>query len=255
MTVISTFAASHIAASGGSLSACAPLTHVQALNLISHCHSDIRGLLYNSCLSVIDAVSGSQSFLYSWATVKLYYSLFYSIKSLLLIRKIGTFYHLQKPGLIEIKPGGVVRQLTRSEAKGGSHGSALRLFENFAPNHILVTSVGHNPSLEWIKRLREDVNYNFPRFLDPQPPVWFAKSIGSNSVRKVLASYTSDPNIYAFDPDHAALALPLLAARIAIVEAKTIGVEIDLSDQSFLVQCARDSSGTLTNLTTFLSLS
>jgi len=254
VTAVASFGHARLVATGGSFAACPPVNHIEASSLFQQANGDIRGLLINADLSLLDALGGARAGLYSWATVKLYYSLFYSIKALLLIRRRGLFYFNQKPGLVEIWPGGTVRKLTTAEGRGGGHGSAIRLFAAAAPNHVLLTPVGSFPSLEWMKSLREEVNYNLPRFVEPGVPDWFLKSVAIYPLRKVIASYTASPLLYAFDPDHAALALPLLAARSATEESTALGVTIDDDDRAALTKYAKDENGTLAQLVAFLYL-
>lgn len=254
MSAVTNFARAHLDQHGGTFASAPPINHIQSAGLLTHVAADITDTLYSSVISIIDAAQGIQSGFYSWATVKLYYSLFYSIKALLLHRGIGMFHYDSKPGLVEIKPGGLVRKLTTGESRGGSHGSALRLFRNTAPSSVLLTPIGMSDPLEWLKSLREEVNYSLPRFTEPNSPPWFEKSVGSNTLRRVAASYSTDLILYAFDPDHAALALPLLAARTAILEAAALGNPIPADDISFIGKSIKDDSGPITSLLSILSL-
>jgi hypothetical protein len=254
-SVIATFGAAHVAASGGDFSACPPLNHLQATSLSSNCKSDVTAFLYSGILTFSDAINGLRSSYYSWSTIKLYYCVFYALRALLILRGYGVFYYNLKPGLIEIKPGGLVRKLTTAEAQGGSHGSTLRLFEKFAPSSVLLTPVGAHHSLLWLKSLREEVNYNQIKFTEPSCPSWFVNSVGRNPLRKVVGSYTTDNLLYAFDPDHAAMPLPMLAIRLAALEAQAAGCLLDQSDRQYLAGSLRDDSGPLANMAAYLLLS
>lgn len=254
MTVIGAFAEQHILAHGGGFATTPPVNHIQATNLVVQVEADVTGLIFTSGLSIVDALNGIRSGYYSWATTKLYYSLFYSLKALLIVRRYGLFHFNGKPGLVEIWPGGLVRKLTTGEAQGGSHGSALKLFEKFAPNHLLLTPVGPDHPLKWLKGLREEVNYNLPRFLEPNLPSWFADSAGKNPLRKLMAAYVGDNNLYAFNPDHAVLALPILALRLASQEGLAAGYVLDDADKAFLAGRLKDEAGPIAPLAKHLLL-
>jgi hypothetical protein len=254
-SVVANFGAAHVAHAGGNFSACPPLNHIQAATLASQSKTDVTAHLYSGILTLADALNGLRASYYSWATTKLYYSLFYALRASLLVRGYGLFYYNTKPGLIEIKPGGLVRKLTTGEAQGGSHGSTLRLYAKFVPSSVLLSPVGADPSLQWLKDLREEVNYNQIKFMEPGCPRWFANSLAKNPLRKVVGAYITDNVLYAFDPDHAAMALPMLSLRLATQEAEAAGCTLEDSERQFLTGSLRDDAGPLANLAKYLSLS
>jgi hypothetical protein len=254
MTVVGEFASNALANAGGNITLCPPVSHLQASALSLNRSADINDFLYSATMTLSDAIASVQKRHYSWATCKLYYATFYSIRALLLCYNVGIFYDGSKPGVLIIRPGATLRKPTNAEAKGGTHGLVLNLFSKMFPTHRLLTEVnGENPMF-WLKSRREEVNYTIPRFVEPGCPIWFEKSFGKNSLRKVISSYTADNLLYAFDPDHALFALPLLSLQSAIEESNRLGFTMDADDRAYLASTLRDQDGILATLTKYLKL-
>lgn len=254
MSVIKAFVSSFVNSHGGNIAICPPLNYVQATTLSTNMALDVREMLYSGVLSIADACNGIRAGYPSWATVKLYYSVFYSLRAILLIRGRGVFHLDSKPGLIEVWPGGLVRKLTTAEAKGGSHGQVLYLFNKLYPNSSFLTPIGTEKAIYWLKHRREEVNYGQQKFVEPSMPYWFTNSLSKNPLRSLVSAYSNSPLLYAFDPDHATLALPLLISSSAISEAKSAGMEIEGGDRTFLASMMKDHDGPLANLIQYLDL-
>lgn len=54
----------------------AVISHVQATTLTSHLFQDAQSYYYSSWVTLVDGLRGLHAGFYTWATVKLYYSVF-----------------------------------------------------------------------------------------------------------------------------------------------------------------------------------
>lgn len=222
-----------------------PLDYLDADTIYKMLVQDASGYLYSAMVSIADACNGLRRGYYSWATCKLYYSLFYSLRGLLALRRKGLLYVESKPFLVEAKPSSKIRSLRRSESSGGTHGTIIKLFLVNVPTHILVSQpIDGCDSLIWLKKKREEATYGRAHYLDPSVPRWFS-FIPIHGVRKLISTYMSaDVPMYAFDPEHAMLALPILAVRCLSKELLlTDNPALDDTDAESLASMFVDEKG------------
>lgn len=184
-----------------------PLSAREATNIEQLLRVDATNYLYSACISIGDALQGIDRSLYSWATVKLYYSCFYLLRSLLALSGRVLLYDVTKPRTLICRPGEAPISLGGAR---GTHQAVVTYFAKSFPNSSLLSQdiLGEAP-FNWLMHQREEANYAAGRFGDPQCPTNFL-SIVRSGVRRSTAEYISDTTyLYAFDPDHAILALPL----------------------------------------------
>src|SRR5690348_12867745 len=79
----------------------APEAHTLALALAA----DSKDFCQQSVISFIDALRATESGFFSWATVKLYYSVFYGLRALLALDGDCFFYIGKSPKMICAQPG------------------------------------------------------------------------------------------------------------------------------------------------------
>lgn len=221
-----------------------PLTHLEAQALSAHLQVDAESYCYSALICIADACRAIEDEFYSWATVKLYYSCFYSIRALLALRGHGIFYVNEKPKIIQSLAGQIFRAAIKSESRGGTHGLVINMFGVYVPNHLLLSQpIGGVEALKWMKARREEVNYGTARYLEPSIPRWMER-ISHTGLRKSLNAYIEDTTfLYAFDEDHAVLAFPILAIRSLIGDMAGQGKELSDEDIQFLSKKVTDESG------------
>lgn len=182
----------------------------------------IKDCMFNynkASISFIEACRDISRNSYSWATVKLYYSIFYAAKSSLLAHSIYTM-RLPQPYRLIIKKGESISHLSMSDHRN-DHESALKSFATeLAGEYVLSNLVEDMNALEWIKAKRERVNYLRADFVEPDPPEYISEAeryIGSKGWLSFLQLSAEDA--YVFDKDFAILLIP---ARIIIDTADNI---------------------------------
>ncbi|WP_422055762.1 hypothetical protein [Sphingomonas sp.] len=169
---------------------------------------DIASSYERCAFTLYQAVSDLQAGDRLWASVKLYYSTFYALRAEILLAnrvvvRAGRFL------IVEGKRGAKFSQYN-GNAKG-DHGVAIALSQRFCSAHDILQSQTINGahSYEWLKSVRETVQYKLRRppelhSFDPFFPdsQW--------SIYDQINTFLSDNDPYfCFDPDYAALALPL----------------------------------------------
>ncbi|MDR6563576.1 MULTISPECIES: hypothetical protein [unclassified Arcicella] len=175
---------------------------VDYTNLCDCLKSDMDGFFLNAILSYSSAIDGLMKKSFSWATIKLYYTLFYSLKAELSRNGFIIFYHNGKlfSGLNQV--GEQFKPL-----KGTSHEAIFKLFSTkFPQNKFVINDIDNSKSFEWFKENREHVNYRINPMSDPQVSSLYLKPI--SNLRVWISNYIQDTNtnIYTFDNEHAYLA-------------------------------------------------
>lgn len=232
------------------------LSGSQAETLGKALGNDARGCYFSACTSLVDAICGLQNGLYTWATVKCYYSVFYALHSLLAVDGHCLFY-LKKPSGKIGTPFWITSRSGSSPAKAGkssgTHQIVLSRFKVEYPNHRLGSQpIMAQSALDWLMERRVESNYTTPRFLEPDVPKHFRK-VEEIGIRKALGIYVGDDrDLYLFDSDHAMLAYPLRALMdVGGYLQNQLNWVIEEDAASFLGSKCRDAAGAITPLTNF----
>lgn len=200
---------------------------------------------YSGAVSLGEAVQGLNRGMYTWSTVKLYYAVFYFLRSALACKKIAIFYEGTKPYSWKADPGKSPKKLS-----GQTHKAVLSAFSSeFPSSSILSQEIGGCSPLEWLMKLRESANYTNARFDEPSTPAHF-KMIDRIGCRKAIAAYMADStSLYSFDEDHAALAYPIEVFKYVLREsAPLIFSDNYEADRKYLGSLFTDSNGPMSDI-------
>jgi hypothetical protein len=223
------------------------ITPLEAATLESALLADAVDLYYSAWVSFMDALRGIQARCGTWATVKLYYSTFYTLRAALALGKVCAFH----VGSSSFSVKAIAGETPRSCADKGTHKTVMNTFNREYPAHSLVSQqIDLQNPLDWLVDRREAVNYRHARFSEPDFPQEFDFVI-EGGLRRTLATYLADSTLlYVFDPDHAIVAYPLRALQMIGDQmlAATIPLSLSSEEQSFLKSKASDKSGNLTAL-------
>jgi hypothetical protein len=100
----------------------------EAFQLRSALVEDARDAIYSGVLTIGEAAQGLDRRLFTWATVKLYYSVFYLTRAMLGVNGIALFYVNGKPYVWTAKAGALP-----VKSSGTTHAAVLKAFEEFMP--------------------------------------------------------------------------------------------------------------------------
>jgi len=210
--------------------------------------SDSKDFFQSGLVSFIDALRSIERGFFSWATVKLYYSVFYALRSRLALGGDCIFYVLKSPRVLSAKAGSATTNL-----KGTTHKAVLGRFRhNYPRDYFLSQDIGGCPPLDWFIERREETNYTFSRFCEPNTPSHFEFARNTNT-RKMLNAYATD-DLYVFDEQHAIIAFPFKLLRDLRVRLAANSLSPLLTAETeFLKASVRDRSGPLVSVDTLLS--
>ncbi len=212
---------------------------------------DANDYYFKGVLSLCEAINSIDRELFSWATVKLYYSVYYQILSAIaaneyiLIRKKGLYYLKNRVGE---KPAKVN---ARSE-----HTQILKLFGNlFKSTDILQTNaINGISSYEWLMNKRHQVNYKERMFNDPDcSDFWrnIRSYVTNNSLEQLLDKYIYDKGyIYCFQQEDACLALPIKRTLLSksLLETRNLFLPLESKKKTLLAKLLTVKSGALSNM-------
>lgn len=207
------------------------LTSQQSLALTPFLIEDGIDFYYKGLLSLCEAIHSMSRHLFSWATVKSYYSIFYLLRSSLAANGYGIVRN-KCLYLLPIQTG--AKPIKKSSKKyRNDHLCVISVYQDlYSTSDILQSNTidDINP-YEWMMERRNQINYRQRQFHDPGPPYFLqgiAQRIDSNSFDQLISTYVDDRNyLYCFQPDHACLALPI--RRLLLTRAEYADKGINLS--------------------------
>jgi uncharacterized protein (UPF0332 family) len=220
-----------------------PLSATDAQALQTCLTADAIDSIYSATITLAEAFQGLSRDLHTWATVKFYYSAFYSARCLLHLQGSCVFYVGTSPFHIHAEPGRFP-----SRGKGSSHKTAFELFATVFDKHVLLSQeIGGVAPHEWLMDQREEANYRKTRFVEPDEAERF-KIVSERGVRKILQEYLADDShLFTFDPDHAMMAYPLQLWRYALAATASVPPASRLQTEAarYLGTLLRDHDGPL----------
>ena len=220
------------------------LKSAEAAQLQAALTEDARDAVYSGLLTIAEAVQGLDRHLYTWSTVKLYYSVFYLARAMLAATGVGLFYVNRTPFVWKASAG------EHPEKRSGTtHATVLQAYAEFAPGSLLLSqTIGVEEPFEWLTSKREYANYKEARFSEPTAPAHFSTA-EKYGVRRVIGDYVADAAyLFAFDPDHAMLAFPIETTKLAIATLSGAGaLDLTQDDAGFLASQCFDRKGPISD--------
>lgn len=181
--------------------------------------SDACDVFFKSALSFLEALFSLKRGHSSWAIVKLYYSIFYSLRTYLLLGGYapikngkGEIYFIKcedNSSPIRISTGSIK----------GDHKTTIKAFSQFYPSHKLNTNTIDSINIfEWAMQCRELVNYRNSSFIEPDYGYDAIPGTLSDAdhINYLIKQYLNDEYYtYCFDREHSLLS----TASVLIFEA------------------------------------
>lgn len=145
---------------------------------------------------------------YSWAFVHSYYSIVYFYQALLAFNDISLCYDHGRPFSIKLTSGAQFRK-----EDGNTHKSIHALFKDeYDTDSEICSEIDGEKVCDWFEDMRNRVNYRTVPQKDPEIDYGLYDYKGIE-LRKRVTIYLKDLNMYAYIPEHAYVAYPLLLIR------------------------------------------
>ena len=208
--------------------------------------SDRESLYKNALIAYCGVFKMILSKNYSWAFVHSYYSIFYLFQVLLAFCDVSLCYDQSKPFSIKLTGGS---QFKREE--GNTHKSIFGLFKYYYGNDSEICSeIDGKKVCDWFENMRNKVNYRTVPQMDPVVSYGLYDYNGANDIRKMVSVYFEELDIYAYTPEHAYVAYPLLLIRRIVNLYGDYNKDCKLLNDAvffkYLADNIRDSKGPIT---------
>ena len=207
------------------------LTQSQADQLSSDLKDDAKDLYFKGLLSLFEALKSVETKLFSWATVKIYYSIYYflrctlAINGIAIIRQKSLYYLKTNVGEMPVKKG--------HKDYNTDHSGTINHFIDLLGNSdiLLSQNIDNTNAYKWLMDRREQINYRERSFQEPfHSDFWdtIATQIRKGNLAKILEDYIKDNFLLCFQEEHAVLAIPIKRAILtkALLDAEKIDVSI-----------------------------
>ena len=211
------------------------LTKTEADLLKASIKEDALDYFYNAALSFAEGIDSIYQRRYSWATVKLYYSVFYSLRASMASKNIAI---LVNQGIFRLK-------LKESETPYGTNNKKYKSTHKGTINHyidlysgadiLLTNTIDGLNAYEWLEELRDIINYREVCFMDPHcinPWAIFDSSRSSGTLTELLTQLQEDDHyIFCFQEDYAAVAIPIKRLQQTVKDLVSSGLMSKFNDE------------------------
>lgn len=199
------------------------LTKQQVLDMKQLLEDEIASYYYKAILSYMESIPALNTKLFSWATIRLYYSVFYAIKAYLACNNIAIFRAERKLFYIKVKENEFFK---RCDDMTDHKGTILTLCKLFKNDMLLSNSIDGIDVYHWMMRKREEINYKDIDFHDPNPPDFWSEinnEIIKKSVGVVVDKLVNDNWLYCFQDEYAILGVPTKRLTLTVNEIHRLG--------------------------------
>jgi uncharacterized protein (UPF0332 family) len=188
------------------------LSVAQSYSLKDALSKDAEDLYFKGCLSLSEAIASLHSSRFSWAIVQLYYSIFYYLRSSLAVRGYAI---VRNKSLFCLKARSGEQP---SKHNNNDHEGVINLYKSLFRNsdRLQGNRIEGVSGYDWMMTLRNQVHYKERLFHEPRIPSWLeiiGKFAKNGQIDSLVDRYIEDESlIYCFQPEHAALAIPVRRA-------------------------------------------
>lgn len=202
---------------------------------------DMGTFYYKSVLSFAEGLACVSRKNYTWATIKLYYSTYFGLRSLLLSRNHVLVRANRNLYYFEIKPGAIFLPLTDNTDHGGTIEVYSKIFGS--SDFMCIDEIDGKPLLLWLKNCREVVNYKDEEFHDPDVSEYWEyidQKLEHTSIHTVVDEFTNRKKDSCTSIDTAILAISVNRILSTAQEIRNNGVEVMSDEQKWWIRSILD---------------
>jgi len=188
------------------------LQPMDVINLAYYLNQDAVDFFFNGVLSFSEGIDSVFQRRFSWATVKLYYSIYYLIRASLAAQGVAV---LQNSGMFRLK----IKNSEKPFSKGGrkynsTHEGTINHYRDLCSDTdlLLANHIGDSDVYEWMHDIRNIVNYRSSSFQEPQYlDIWksFVPMLDNGTLPIFLDLLENDEYILCFQEEFAVIGIPI----------------------------------------------
>jgi len=205
---------------------------------------DAINFFYNGIISFSEGIDSALKKSFSWATVKLYYSIYYLIRASLAAKNI-VLLRCKSMYRLELSQNSSPYN-TGNKRYNTTHEGTINHYRDLygSADLLLSNKIDDFDAYEWMMNVREIINYRCATFLEPgHLEIWsqYAECIEDNTIVELFDLIISDQRyIYPFQEEYAVIAIPV---------KRLIQTIQDLGDVGLLNEFQPEKIGYLQNIT------
>lgn len=189
------------------------LTNDDVFVLSEALKNDALDYFYNGILTFAEGIDSIYENRFSWATVKLYYSIFYLIKASMASKNIGLLRN-KSMFRLKLRVGEKVYNTNNKKYNTTHEGTISHYKDLFSTSDKLLTNnIENQDAYAWMQNMREIVNYRQVAFKDPgYLPIWdkFFEASQEGTLNTLLQTLQDDdPYTYCFQEEFAIVGIPV----------------------------------------------
>ncbi|WP_336996970.1 hypothetical protein [Leclercia sp. M50] len=208
---------------------------------------DSINVFYKASVSFLEALFSLRRGHSSWAIIKLYYSIFYSLRAFLLLEGYAIFKNGKgEIYYLECMENAVPMRISTNRVKG-DHKTTIKAFAELCRTHKLHTNTINSISVfEWAVQCRELVNYRSSSFIEPD---YGYEAVPEdlrdiNRLEGLLVSYINDTYYtYCFIEEHSLLATASVLINELVDTFRKGGVELLTYERHVVLKAIIKKSG------------
>lgn len=186
---------------------------ISEANLLSNLMcDDAVDFYYNGILSFSEGINSMYESRFSWATVKLYYSIYYLMRATMACRGHAL---LRNKSLLSLKVESSAQPVcSDGRSSNTTHEGTINRFVQLflTTDRLLTNNIEGQNVYEWMKEAREVVNYKSASFSEPSHlELWdkFAEAIKNKRINDLIAALDTDEYIACFQKEFAVVGVPI----------------------------------------------
>lgn len=227
------------------------LSQGQINNFENHLKNDSKHYFFKGVFSLLEALNSIENNLFSWATVKIYYSVFYLLRASLAIKGIGLYRHQRDAFYIGYdKP-----EFQKMDGNHKSdHKGVIFLQQKYYSNsdQLLQSQLENRIPYYWLMEQREYVNYKHKTFTEPNAPIFWEeinKILIQKDINYLIEIYLNDTSLsFCFDKNHSILATPLQRLKLTCRDFENSGMSNFIESSKIDITNIQIERGTTFNL-------
>ncbi len=177
--------------------------------LLPCCYKDAVGFYYNALVSFALGLHSISKKDYSWASVQLYYSVYYSCRAVLGFDK---YILIRKGDLFKLKIKDAER--TQKSSSRNDHKATIDFYKSIygQTDYLLSNNIDNVDFYTWIATIREITHYKQNHFKEPDHLNIFDIIVSDlksgKMIGELLEKFSTNWNLYCFQEEYAAITGP-----------------------------------------------
>lgn len=209
------------------------LTADEAALLRDNLNKDAIDFFYNGVLSFSEGIDAVFKKRFSWATIKLYYAIYYLIRATLASKEIAIL-RCRSMFRLTAKDGEKPYGTTNRKYNTTHEGTISHYRDKFTlSDRLLSNKIEDDDAYEWMMDAREIVNYRSVSFSEPNClDIWdyFSHCVDDGKLGDALEELENDPYIMCFQEEYAVVAIPIKRMQQTIEDMAISGILQNLSE-------------------------